>query len=260
EARRITGRAVMTEHDANLAPGLLRAPVHADSIAFTEWYLDSHPCTTARVPGGLEEGKAMLHQETFPGQISYRCLLPQGVDNLLVPVCLSATHVAWGTVRLEPVWMQTGEAAGLAAALALKNKTAPAQLNPDLLVRALCKRRSMVSFFNDVDVSANEPWITAVQYFGTKGFFDNYDARMGEPLRQAIGKVWVDGLKKLRDGKFDPMAQAAAVVQATKIESKAMTADEFDALLAASSSAPKTQTSKVIARGEAMTRMFQSIQ
>ena len=90
EARRITGRTILTQHDAMLAPGLGRAPVHSDSIATTEWYMDSHACTAARVPGSMEEGKAMLHHETFPGQLPWRSLLPQGVDNLLVPVCLSA--------------------------------------------------------------------------------------------------------------------------------------------------------------------------
>jgi hypothetical protein len=47
------------------------------------------------------------------------------VDNLIVPVCLGATHVAWGAVRLEPVWMMTGEAAGAGAALAKKHHTRP---------------------------------------------------------------------------------------------------------------------------------------
>jgi hypothetical protein len=257
EARRITGRAVMTEHDANLAPGLLRAPVHPDSIAFTEWYLDSHPCTAARVPGGLDEGKAMLHQETFPAQISYASLLPQGVDNLLVPVCLSATHVAWGTVRLEPVWMQTGESAGLAAALAMKNKTTPAQLEPDQLVRALCERHSMVSFFNDVDVSAHESWSAAVEYFGTKGFFHDYNARMSEPLKQATAHVWADGLRKLREGRLNPMAQAAAVTEAEMGDSRAITGGEFAALLSAPSAGTKAEA--VLTRGEAMTGLFQSL-
>jgi hypothetical protein len=257
EARRITGRAVMTEHDANLAPGLLRAPVHADSIAFTEWYLDCHPCTAARVPGGLDEGKAMLHQETFPAQISYACLLAQGVDNLLVPVCLSATHVAWGTVRLEPVWMQTGESAGLAAALALKSKTTPAQLEADQLVRALCERHSMVSFFNDVDVSVQEPWCVAVEYFGTKGFFHDYNARMSEPLKQATARVWADGLRKLREGRLDPMAQAAAVTEAETGDSKGITGGEFAALLSAPLGGTNAET--VLTRGEAMTALFQSL-
>ncbi|MFM8702732.1 MAG: FAD-dependent oxidoreductase, partial [Planctomycetia bacterium] len=147
EARRITARAMFTQHDAMLAPGLGRAPVHADSIAVTEWYMDAHGCTTARVLGSMDEGKAMLHQETFPGQLPWRCLLPQGLDNLLVPVCLGATHVAWGTVRLLPVFMQTGEVAGLAAALAVKAGSPPTGLDADRLVRELCRRRCMVSFF-----------------------------------------------------------------------------------------------------------------
>jgi hypothetical protein len=231
EARRISGRAIYTQHDAMLAPGLRRAPVHADSIAMTEWYMDSHSCTTARVPGGLDEGKAMLHQETFPGQVPYRCLLPQGVDNLLVPVCLSATHVAWGTVRLEPVFMQTGESAGLAAALALKNKTTPAQLNPDQLVRALCERRSMVTFFNDVNVGGDEKWISAAQYFGTKGFFHDYNARMAEPLKSATGRAWVDGFAKLLKGELDPNGLAHAVAEAESNNGKEMTEAEFAALL-----------------------------
>ena len=118
EARRIVGRHVFTEHDNSLAPGLGRTPVHPDSIAITDWYMDSHACTTDSRPGFHYDGKLILTEESRPGQIPYRALLPQGVDNLLVPVCLSATHVAWGAVRLEPVWMQTGEAAGFAAALA----------------------------------------------------------------------------------------------------------------------------------------------
>jgi hypothetical protein len=204
EARRITGRAIYTQHDAMLAPGLGRAPVHADSIAITEWYMDSHSCTLARVPGSMEEGKAMLHQETFPGQLPWRCLLPQGVDNLLVPVCLSATHVAWGTVRLEPVFMQTGESAAFAAALAVKQNTTPAALDSDLLVRTLCKAGSMVSFFNDKDALT-----PALQYFGTKGFFHDYNARLDEPLKPATAKLWADAT-------LDPNARARAVAEAEK--------------------------------------------
>lgn len=232
EARRITGRAVFTQHDAMLAPGLLRAPVHADSIAMTEWYMDSHSCTTARVPGSMEEGKAMLHQETFPGQLPYRCLLPQGVDNLLVPVCLSATHVAWGTVRLEPVFMQTGESAGLAAALASKKQTTPANLDPDHLVRALCERRSMVSFFNDVDVATGDPRIAAAQYFGTKGFFASYDARLDAPLTESVQTAWQEGFAKLQKGALDPM-QLANVVHAAEAKKSSATNETRGAFLSA---------------------------
>jgi hypothetical protein len=211
EARRITARTIFTQHDAMPAPGLNRAPVHSDSIAATEWYMDSHACTIVRVLGSMEEGKAMLHQETFPGQLPWRTLLPQGVDNLLVPVCLGATHVAWGTVRLEPVFMQTGEVAGLATALALKANTPPAQLNPEQLVRELAKRRFMISFFNDADVGDQSAWVSAAQYFATKGFFADYNARENEPLTEAVRSVWLEGFEQLKQGTLDSAALLRAV-------------------------------------------------
>lgn len=232
EARRITGRAIYTQHDAMLAPGLGRAPIHSDSIAFTEWYMDSHSCTTARVPGSMEEGKAMLHQETFPGQIPYRCLLPQGVDNLLVPVCISATHVAWGTVRLEPVFMQLGESAGHAAALAVQSKTAPASLNPDILIRKLASSHFMLSFFNDVDVSSDDPRAAAAQYFGTKGFFADYNARLDAPLTQEASRLWLEAFEQLKQDGMDPK-KLAEKIQGLDQESALTTGrTRGDALLA----------------------------
>jgi len=259
ETRRLVGRAIYTQHDAMLAPDLGRTPVHADSVAITEWYMDSHSCSTARVPGGMEEGKAMLHYETFPGQIPYRCLLPNGVDNLLVPLCLSATHVAWGTVRLEPVFMQTGESAGLAAALALKKNTTPADLDADELVRRLCELRSMVAFFNDVDVSGKEGWIPAALYFGTRGFFHDYNLRAAEPLKQSTGNIWTDGLKKLRSGNLEPMIQARAVARAEAANSEPMTQGEFSALLPKSAAPRAIKPSAVVTRGEAMDWMFRAL-
>jgi len=214
EARRIVGRHVFTEHDGMLTKHFARTPVHPDSIAVTDWYMDSHACTTDSRPGYKYDGKLILTEESRPSQIPYRSLLPRGVDNLLVPVCLSATHIAWGAIRLEPVLMQTGEAAGLAAALAKERKTTPAGLDADSLVKALVERRQLVSFFNDVKVTDPDPSIPAAQYFGTKGFFHDYNARLDEPLSEAVAKLWADGLSQLNDGTLDPNALAARVQEA----------------------------------------------
>src|SRR6185312_11093013 len=111
----------------------------------------------------------MLEAETFPAQIPYRTLLPRGVDNLLVPVALSATHVAWGAVRLEPAYLEIGEAAGLAAALCRRQGVAPAKLDADALVRRLAQGRFMLAFFNDVDVSLGDPAVAAAEYFAGRG-------------------------------------------------------------------------------------------
>jgi hypothetical protein len=221
EARRITGRYIFTQHDAMLADGLERAPVHADSIGVTEWYLDTHACTPRRIEGALEEGKMMLDVETFPGQVPYRAILPQGVDNLLVPVCLSSTHVAWGTIRLEPTWMNLCESAGHAAALAIQNKVTPAQLDPDLLLRKLAASHVMLSFFNDVDVSSDDPRVAAAQYFATKGFFADYDARLDDVLTKAVELVWRTGFDQLQQEALDPSKLLFDVHAAMRMKSEA---------------------------------------
>ncbi len=231
EARRIVGRHVFTEHDNRSAPGLTRTPIHADSVAFTDWAMDSHDCTWDRRPGYAFDGKLILTEESRPAQIPWRSLLPQGVDNLIVPVCLGATHVAWGAVRLEPVWMMTGEASGLAAALARRQGTTPGQLNADLLVRALCEKRHFVSFFNDLEAAAVHPAMPAAQYFATRGFLADYDARLDEPLTEAVRRVWEEGLTALREGRLDAMALARQARQAEVTDSPKLEHTRGDAML-----------------------------
>ena len=227
ETRRLVGRHVYTEHDNSRAKSFTRTPIHMDSIAVTDWYMDSHSCTTDSRPGYHYDGKLILTEESRPGQIPYRALLPKDLDNLLVPVCLSATHIAWGAVRLEPVWMQTGEAAGLAAALAKQTKTTPGTLDGELLARNLATRKFLISFFNDVNAADEPSHTAAVQYFGTRGFFASYDARPTKPLTRDTAKLWARGFNALRAGKLDANALAAAVA---KVEKPAGDASADDAV------------------------------
>ncbi|MEO2031897.1 MAG: FAD-dependent oxidoreductase [Planctomycetaceae bacterium] len=200
ETRRIRGRAVFTENDAQLAVTLSRAPVHSDSISMTEWFLDSHACTPRQVDGSELEGMVMLKNQTFPGQLSYRTILPEGHDNLLVPVCVSSTHVGWGTIRLEPTWMSICEAAGFAIAMAKRQGVTPAEIDDDALVRVLAEHRVMVSFFNDVEGHADAKWYPAVQYLGTQGYFGSYDARPNDLLTSTLAGAWAEQFRRQLSG------------------------------------------------------------
>jgi hypothetical protein len=258
EARRLVGRAVFTEQDNVLADGIARTPVHADSVAITDWPVDSVACLPRKVTGGNLDGIFFLGEETRPAQDPYRCLLAKEVDNLLVPVALSASHVGWGAIRLEPVWMQTGESAGFAAALAVKQDTTPAALNPDVLIRTLVTSHVMVSFFNDVDATSDAPWVPAVQYFGTRGFFDSYDAKPDSPLTDSLAKVWSEGFTQLRAGKLAPGAQARAVAAASaKATAKPVTMKAFLTMLQHSQ---QGQSEKPLTRGEACRLMFKLLE
>jgi hypothetical protein len=256
EARRLVGRYVFKEQDNVIAEGIARTPIHTDSIAITDWPVDSVACLPRRTPGGNTDGILFLGEETRPAQVPYRSLLPNEIENLIVPVALSASHIGWGAIRLEPCWMQLGESAGFAAALAVKSKTTPGQLDPDALIRKLAASRVMISFFNDVDVTSDDPRIAAAQYFGTKGFFADYDARLGGALKTATGKAWADGFAKLLNGKLDPAELARAVAPAERDGGAEMTGAEFAALLPASSKISPPAANGVLARGAALTLLY----
>jgi len=74
-----------------------------------------------------------------PYEISFRAILPKTseTDNLLVPVCLSASHVAYSSVRMEPQYMIIGQAAGVAGALAIKTGEAVQKISVMELQRRL---------------------------------------------------------------------------------------------------------------------------
>ena len=222
EARRIRGRAVFTEHDGSLARGIERAPIHADAVTITEWFMDSHEVSEETQPGSDSDGLILLSEITRPGQVPLRCLLDGTLVNLIVPLCVSATHVGWGTIRLESVFMQLGEAAGFACALARETDTDPGHLDADVLLRRLVDAPMMVSFFNDFDMATTAPWVPAVQYLGTRGFFADYDARPDAPLSVAVAEVWARACGELlagpphgADADRAAMATARAVHRAT---------------------------------------------
>lgn len=211
EARRLVGRYVFKEQDNVIAEGIARTPIHSDSIAMTDWPVDSVACLPRKTEGGNTDGILFLGEESRPAQVPYRSILASEVENLLVPVAISASHVGWGSIRLEPVWMQLGESAGFAAALAVKGQTTPAKLTSDALIQKLASSRMMICFFNDVDVTSNDPQVAAAQYFGTKGFFASYDAKLDEPLTEAVKAVWENGFAELQNGTLEPMQLARAV-------------------------------------------------
>ena len=96
--------------------------------------------------------------------------------------------------------MQTGEAAGFAAALARKDNVPPALLKPDRLVRTLAKRGQLMTFFNDVKADSENETAVAAEYFGTLGFLPSYDARLDAPVHPTTAKLWAEALAQLKAG------------------------------------------------------------
>lgn len=115
ESRRLVGEYVMTEHEAR---GTRVAP---DAIGMAAYTMDSHN-TQRVVVDGMVKNEGNVEIGGFPPYpISYRSITPRRgeVTNLLVPVALSASHIAYGSIRMEPVFMVLGQAAAVAASMTI---------------------------------------------------------------------------------------------------------------------------------------------
>ena len=231
EGRRIIGRYVMRESDACIGRGLDRAPVHGDAVAIAEWMMDSHDCTPERLRGAEGDGFTSLSEYTRPSQIPYRSFLPNDIDNLIMGLAVSATHVAWGTIRVEPCYMHIAETAGHAAAMSLASGAAPADLDVEALQRRLAENRVMLTFFNEFDMATDAPWVPAVQYLGTKGFFSSFHARPDDPITHAVAIIWAKAAGCLLDKSHDAAQCARQVAEAEKNTGPAAAEEGFRALL-----------------------------
>lgn len=204
EARRIWGLYTFTYHDAVLGPGMLRAPIHYDAIACGGYSMDSH-ATRKREAGHDDamEGFYYLGPITRSYQIPYRIMVPQKVDALLVPGAVSATHIGFGTLRMEPVWMAMGQAAGTAAHLARNLFIEPRNVPVGRLQSWLADNGQIMTVFGDIqgpsESISKEAW-QAMQFWGTRGFFDAYDAKPMEQITRGTAAQWL--MSAVRQGDF----------------------------------------------------------
>ena len=122
EARRMTSDYVVTENTA-----LRKEAAAIDPVGLGSYHMDSHAIKHFVSPEGFvsSEGGMYVH---IPGPfgVPYRSIVPKRgeCENLFVPVCVSATHAAYGTIRVEPVFMVLGQSAATAASLAIERKVA----------------------------------------------------------------------------------------------------------------------------------------
>ena len=207
EARRMVSDFVMTELHLR---GQLKTP---KSIGMGSYNMDSHH--VQRYVAKDENGTAYVLNEgdiqVNPGgpyQISYDCIVPkiEDCENLLVPVCLSSSHIAFGSIRMEPVFMILAQSAATAAVLSIDGNSSVQDVNYSLLKEKLIedgqvleiKQQDRVAFgvginpndFNGVVVDGNQlvfegEWVesTSIRPFVGSSYF--HDGNGGKGMRFA---------------------------------------------------------------------------
>ena len=117
EARRLIGGYVMSEQNCK------RRVIVEDSVGMGAYNMDSHHTQRYVTAEGFARNEGDIQIGVHPYPISYRSITPKAEQctNLLVPVCLSASHISYGSIRMEPVFMVMGQSAATAAVLAIEN-------------------------------------------------------------------------------------------------------------------------------------------
>jgi len=167
ESRRMVGEYVATQADCQ---GRATAE---DGIGWAAYQMDSHNCQRIVIN---KDGKDMVKNEGnveigggLPYPISYRSITPkrEQCTNLLVPVCMSASHIAYGSIRMEPVFMVLGQAAAMAASLAMEQGGCDVQKIDSKDINAVIEKDPYMDgsqpdiLVDDCDagVSVDEGWI-----------------------------------------------------------------------------------------------------
>lgn len=120
EARRMIGQFVMTENE------LTKKKPTPDSVGMGSYTIDSHNVQRYITPEGYVQNEGDIGVGISPYAIAYGSLVPKKAqcENLLVPICVSSTHIAFGSIRMEPVFMILGQSAATAAVMAIDDKQA----------------------------------------------------------------------------------------------------------------------------------------
>lgn len=190
EARRMLGEFVFTENDALPAEGRPRAPRKRDSVAIGTYGMDSHCVSDAEVTTRSCEGGFWIG--VAPYQIPYGVMVPRRIEGLLVPHAASGTHVGFSTMRMEPVRMNLGQAAGTAAAIAIRDNLLLRKVPIGKLQHSLADQQQMLIYF--ADVSPRQPGFAAIQRLGVRGAVfgrGDFTFGSGDFIRRWILAKWI---------------------------------------------------------------------
>lgn len=151
-ARRMIGEYVLTQHD------LMKDVIKYDAIGMGSYNIDVRHIQRnwewiSRFPElrGETYNEGYLSIPVLPYQIPYRSLVPkfEECSNLIVPVCISSSNLAYASFRMEPQYMIAGHAAGIAASMAIKNKLPVQNIDINLLQNILVTQGQIISIENN---------------------------------------------------------------------------------------------------------------
>lgn len=186
EGRRFEGLYFFTAQDATARIPGQRPVIHSASITASHYALDSH-AVRKREPGRIHLDGFL----SYPSQVytvPYGVMVPKEVDNLLLPVPVSGSHIGFSTLRMEPCWMALGQAAGVAAALAIDRQVKVRHVPVEALQKSLIAGQATLMYYQDVNPADAD--FAMVQTLGLKGYLPEWKARLADVADAETVALW----------------------------------------------------------------------
>lgn len=175
EARRLISEYVMCQDDCQ------GKRVCDDPVGLGAYNMDSHNCQRYVTKEGKVRNEGDIQIGVSPYPIAYRSIRPKKdeCENLLVPVCLAASHIAYGSIRMEPVFMVLGQSAATAACMAIDAKSSVQEIDYSVLRKRLEEEGQALVWTGPKRAASNHTIIDPKKLPGI--VIDNVDAKlMGE--------------------------------------------------------------------------------
>lgn len=196
EARRLVGEYVMSEKNCRYVETI------TDSVGLGAYNMDSHNCQRIVKNGKVENEGDVQVPPMKPYPVSYRSIIPKAAecDNLFVPVCLSSSHIAYGSIRMEPVFMVLGQSAATAAAIAIEDKVPVQKVNYEKLRARLLADKQVLDWTGGGS-NAGGKFVDPKSLPGI--VLDDEQAAKTGHWSESVSSTWRVGKSYLHDGNAE---------------------------------------------------------
>lgn len=186
EGRRFEGVYFFTAKDALPTAAGKRPPLHSNSVTASHYALDSHAARKRETGRAHLDG--FISYPTAVYTVPLGVILPREVDNLLLPVPVSGSHIGFSTLRMEPCWMALGQAAGLTASLAIDRGVTVRDIDISTLQDLLIQQKATLIYYRDIQ--PEDPDFPLVQYMGLRGYLPEWNANLQSAVDKATLQHW----------------------------------------------------------------------
>ncbi len=216
EGRRFEGLHFFTANDATpVFPGS-RPPIHTTSITASHYPLDSH--AVRKRENGRVHLDGFLSYPAAVYTVPFGVMVPKEVDNLLLPVPVSGSHIGFSTLRMEPCWMAIGQAAGISATIAIDDQVKIQNICVSKLQEKLLDQKATLMYYRDI--THTNPHFRLIQHMGLKGYLPEWEVRIDEPVDGATLKEWqqlskqaLEGIKTGKTSRIDALQQIYSLIK-----------------------------------------------